>query len=222
MMPDAYIFCPSHVLNKEKIKIYKDSRHIFIAADSGIETAVQFNITPDVLIGDFDSFDLNNVHNNNNNNNNHSKIIKYPAEKNETDFMLAVKYALENGYKNITVIGGIDGRVDHTLANLFYLKYIRNHGGCGYITNGYNKISYFSSLFDSSVRIDKNYKYISVVPVSAEIRGVTLKGFKYPLNGASVKFEEPYTVCNEIADGADYGEIIIKDGDALICECDDM
>ena len=216
-MATSYIFCPSRILNKEKIKIpvskSNDDGNIYIAADSGIKTAEKLNIKPDILIGDFDSFDLAELKNND------MKIIKYPAEKNDTDLMLAVKYSIENNYKNIVIIGGLDGRIDHTLVNLFYLKYINNHGGLGYITNGYNKISY---LENSSVKIYKDYKYISIIPVTPEINGLTLNGFKYNLDNATVKFEEPYTVCNEIANESEYGEITISNGCALICECDDM
>ena len=218
-MPAAYIFCPSFFLNKEKINIPKNINDasvvqgdIFIAADSGIKTAEKLNIKPDVLIGDFDSYDIGD-------NITAVKIIKYPSIKDDTDSMLAVKYALELNYKNIIIIGGLDGRIDHTLANLSLLKYINNHGGSGCITNGYNRITYLSN---SSVKIYKKYKYISIMPVSPEISGVTLNGFKYNLNGAAVRYEEPFTVCNEISDDADYGEIFISGGEALICECDDM
>ena len=221
-MPTAYIFCPSQILNQKKINIPVscDNGNIYIAADSGIHTAEKLNIKPDIMIGDFDSFDLTKSKYYFNNSDN-IKIIKYPAEKDDTDLMLAVKYALGLGYKNIAIIGGLGGRIDHTLVNIFYLKYIYNNNGCGYITDGYNKISYFAN---SNIKIYKNYKYVSVIPLSPEIRGVTIKGFKYLLNDATVRFEEPYTVCNEILSGPDlleYGEIIISDGEALICECDD-
>jgi len=199
------------MLNPKKINIPEVSGDIYIAADSGIETAAKFNIIPDILIGDFDSVDLNYITDN-------ITQIKFPPEKNDTDSMLAIKYALDLGYKNIAVIGGIDGRIDHTLANLFYLKYIKNNGGTGYITNGYNKVTYIKN---EEIKIYKNYKYISVVPVNPEIC-VTLKGFKYNLDKAAVRFEEFYTVCNEIADDSSCGEIDIKDGEALICECDDV
>ena len=218
-MQNAYIFCPSRILNIKNINIpvsCDNGNNIYIAADSGIKTAEKLNIKPDVLIGDFDSFNLLNLKYDD------IKIIKYPAEKNDSDLMLAIKYALDLNYKNIIIIGGLDGRIDHTLANIFYLKYIKNHGGSGYITNGYNKISY---LENSCVKIYKNYKYVSVIPVSPEIRGVTLKGFKYLIDNAAVRFEEPYTICNEILaglNGSDYGEILISDGEALICECDDF
>jgi len=223
-MPKAYVFCPSHILNNDKINIPENIINdacvvsdIYIAADSGIETALKFNIRPHILIGDFDSIALSDEFEKYNIND--IKIIKYPAMKDDTDSMLAVKYALESGYKNIVIIGGLDGRIDHTLANLYLLKYIKNHGGFGCITNGYNKITY---LANASVKIYKKYKYVSVMPVSSEIRGVTLTGFRYELKNASVRYEEPYTVCNEISENAEYGEISITNGEALICECDDM
>lgn len=216
-MASAYIFCPSRELNIKKINIPVETGDIFIAADSGIETALKLNINPNILIGDFDSVDsadLNRFAGTDN-----TEIIKYPAEKDDTDSMLAIKYSLERGYKNIMIIGGLDGRIDHTLANLFHLKYINKCGGFGSITNGYNRIMYLS---ESKVKIYKNYKYISVMPVSSEIRGVTLRGFRYCLTNARVRFEEPYTICNEISDDSEYGEIEVLNGDVLICECDDF
>jgi len=196
-------------LNRDKIKIPENPGDIYIAADSGIETAAELGIAPNVLIGDFDSINTPLPPG--------AEIIGYPAEKNDTDLMLAVKYALGRGYKDVTVIGGLDGRADHTLVNLFYLKYIDLRGGRGRITDGCNRVSYLAS---GPVEVYKGYKYISVIPVTPEIRGVTLTGFRYPLCGATVKFEEPYTVSNEIT--GEYGVIEIASGEALICECDDM
>ena len=210
-MPAAYIFCPSYVLNKGKIHIPEVSGDIYIAADSGAETAAKLGVSPNVFIGDFDSIARSFPPG--------AEVIRYPAQKNDTDLMLAVKYALGLGYKSIAVIGGLDGRMDHTLANLFYLRYINTRGAAGYITDGCNRVTYLSQGY---VKIYKDYKYISVIPVSPEIRGLTMAGFRYPLRGAVVSFEEPYTISNEISEGSDYGKITIAEGEALICECDDV
>ena len=237
-MKNAYIFCKSFILNKERIEIIKIneltenlglSENIYIAADSGLETIRKFDIVPDVIIGDFDSVEPkildyyksqeNNINNTNNKITKNIRIIKHPVQKDDTDSMLAVKYALEAGYKNIIIVGGTDGRIDHTLANLLCLRYIKNHGGHGRITDGCNRIRYISN---AKTRIYKNYKYISIIPLNPEIRGVTLTGFFYSLENASVSSDEPYTVCNEIAENCEYGDIEILDGEALICECDDV
>ena len=200
-MKTAYIFCKAFDLNISKISIDKGA---YIAADSGIETALKLKIKPDIVIGDFDSADPGDY-----------KIIRYAPEKDDTDSMLCVKYALEHDYKDIVIIGGTGGRIDHTLANLAMLKYIENRGGTGVITDGHNRISY---LANGSARVYKNFKYVSVIPVSHEIRGVTMTGFLYNLENASVKSSAPYTVSNEIAQ--DYGDIKINEGEAFICECD--
>jgi len=195
---------------------------IYIAADSGLDVIKRFDIAPDVIIGDFDSADPKVLEfyksNIESGNTKITEIIKHPAQKNDTDSMLAVKYALGAGYKNITIIGGTDGRIDHTLANLLCLRYIKNHGGNGCITDGCNRIRYISN---DKTRIFRNYKYISIIPLSPEIRGVTLTGFFYSLENASVSLDEPYTVCNELAGNSVYGDIEISDGEALICECND-
>ena len=218
---NAYIFCYSRILNKEKIQLPEPGAEncIFIAADSGVETAFWLGVTPDVLIGDFDSADLSGEKGERVKN---IKKIRHPAQKDDTDSMLAVKYALELGCKNITLIGGLDSRIDHTLANLCCLKYIKNRGAAGYITNGYNKITYMENMENSRLTVYRNYRYVSIVPTDQKICGVTLTGFKYPLRCAEVSFEEPYTVCNEIAEGAECGEIAILQGGAFVCECDEQ
>jgi len=210
-MKTAYIFCKSFDLNTNKINI---GEGLYIAADSGLETAEKLGIEPHIIIGDFDSIDAGLLANYAD----IANIIKYPPQKDDTDSMLCVKYALERGYKNMAVIGGTGGRIDHTLANLALLKYINNHGGTGSITDGFNRVGY---LANGSMRVYKNcgYKYVSIVPVSRELRGVTLTGFLYNLQDASVKSDEPYTVSNEIAANCDYGDIIIEQGEAFVCEC---
>jgi len=204
-MRTAYIFCKSFELNQDKIKI---DTGLYIAADSGLETAEKLEIAPDIIMGDFDSVNPERLAK-------YKNIIKYPAEKDDTDSMLCVKYALEHDYKNIIIIGGTGGRLDHALANLALLKYINKHGGTGVITDGFNRIRYIAN---GGMRVYKNYRYVSIMPVSPELRGVTLTGFLYNLENARVTFEEPYTISNEIS--GDYGDIKIAEGEAFICECD--
>ena len=213
----AYIFCPSHFLNKAKIDIEISPENLYIAADSGITTAKNLGVTVNLLMGDFDSIDMSVL------DSDLYKDVKksvHPKEKDDTDLTLAVKYSLEHGCKNIIIIGGIDGRTDHTLANLYLLKYIKNNGGTGCITNGYNRVQYLSN---SAVQIKKDHKYVSVIPMCPEIHGLTLRNFKYPLNNATVTMQgASYTVSNEILPDKDYGEIEISDGDILICETEDI
>lgn len=81
-----------------------------IAADSGLVTAREYNLTVDVLLGDFDSLahdaDTSNV----------KSIKKFPSYKDYTDTELALLEAEEKQAENIILIGGNGGRFDHLLA----------------------------------------------------------------------------------------------------------
>ena len=204
-MQAAYIFCKAFELDAGRINI---GAGLYVAADSGIETAWRLGVAPDIIIGDFDSAEASSLALF------AGEIIRYPAEKDDTDSMLCVKYALGRGCKDIVIVGGTGGRIDHTLANLALLKYIGRHGGAGVVTDGHNRVRY---LAGGSMRVYEGYKYISVLPISRELRGVSMAGFKYNLDNGCVSYDEPYTVSNEIAGG--YGEIIIAEGEAFICEC---
>jgi len=207
-MKTAYIFCKAFDLNERKINI---GAGMYIAADSGLETAKKLGIEPAVIIGDFDSVDPALAAG--------YERLHHPAEKDDTDSMLCVKYALEHDFLDIVIIGGTGGRIDHTLANLSMLKYIANRSGTGVITDGFNKISYLSSdISNGNMRVHKNYKYISIIPIGRELTGVTLTGFLYNLNDASVQSDEIYSISNEIS--GEFGDITITNGEALVCECD--
>ena len=94
-----------------------------IAADAGLRHAEKLNITPNGLIGDFDSLGFipegANV---------------FPVEKDDTDAMLAVRQGLALGYREFVLYGSIDGpRLDHTVANFQTLQFLADHGAWGYL-----------------------------------------------------------------------------------------
>ena len=96
-----------------------------IAADAGYRVCQSLGIVPDLLLGDFDSMeqppDFPNIH-------------RSPVEKDDTDTMLAIKTALEKGCDTVYIYGGTGGkRLDHTLANLQSLLYLRRRGARGWL-----------------------------------------------------------------------------------------
>ncbi|MFA9382090.1 MAG: thiamine diphosphokinase, partial [Acetanaerobacterium sp.] len=80
-----------------------------ICADGGYDTALRIGITPHLFVGDMDSVRMSPEG---------CEIMLSPAEKDDTDTMLAAKIAIERGYTDITIFGGLGGRLDHTLANI--------------------------------------------------------------------------------------------------------
>jgi len=93
-----------------------DSDDYVIAVDGGYEYATTHNITPDLIMGDFDSVSVFPGENTS------IPVISFPAKKDYTDMMLAAKKALELGFTTILIYGGTGGRTDHTFANIQLLS----------------------------------------------------------------------------------------------------
>ena len=90
-------------------QISKDD--FIICADKGYEFALKNKITPNLIVGDFDSAPFPN--------NAGCEIIKLPVKKDDTDLNFAVKVALERGFKSFILCGVTGGRLDQTAATIF-------------------------------------------------------------------------------------------------------
>ena len=96
-----------------------------IAADGGWLACRKTGITPDLLLGDFDSLSTRPDFPN---------ILRVPVEKDDTDTMLAVKTGLERGETEFHIYGGMGGRrTDHTIANFQALLYLARRGAQGWL-----------------------------------------------------------------------------------------
>ncbi len=156
-----------------------------IAADSGYATAKKLGITPDITMGDFDSYrdalptGMN--------------VLRVACEKDVTDTMLACEYAKEHGCRYITIIGGTGGRIDHSLSNVLYLEGLRREGVRVKLTDGENTVQ---MILDETVTVQNDGGYFSVFALDTCV--VTLTGCKYPLDRAQLIRQMPYAVSNEV------------------------
>ena len=181
-----------------------------VCADGGLEKAEGLGIRPDVIIGDFDSVDRSIL-----NNYSHSNIetITFPSEKNYTDMELAVEHAFQKGAKNIVMIGATGTRLDHTMANIQLLEKYYQLGTNIVIIDNNNYIKIISDSTDMEIRYKKNC-FVSLVPVTEKIEGLTLSGFKYSLKDVAVERGTTLLISNEIIQNT--GRIILKKGTALV------
>ncbi len=188
---------------------FSDSRYV-ICADAGIVLAKRMGIRPDVLIGDFDAYrkklpdDI--------------EIIKRPPEKDDTDTMLAVKLAINRGYRHIVICGGLGGRLDHTMANIQTLSYIMKHGAFGELAGDGN----FAMLQGPGVKVYSRMSgyYFSIFSYTEECSGITTTGFKYPLKNATLKSSFPLGVSNQITGRS--GVVSVDKGVLLVIFSKDM
>ena len=160
-----------------------------IAADAGYRICRELGIVPDLLLGDFDSMDqpadFPNVH-------------RSPVEKDDTDTMLAVKTALEQACDAIYIYGGTGGkRLDHTLANLQTLWYIRRQGARGYL---YDDDFVWTVIENESLLIEKTVEWglFSAFCLGDRAEGIDETGFQYSLENAALTADFPLGVSNHI------------------------
>ena len=157
---------------------------LVIAADGGYRYASALGITPDIVLGDFDS--LGYVPEN-------SRV--FPVEKDDTDAMLAVRCGLEQGYKDFVLYGTLDGpRLDHTIANLQTLQFLADRQATGFLV-GCNQIA--TVVHSGCLALPATYKgTVSVFCMGADARKVTIEGLKYTLQNGTLSVGFPLGVSN--------------------------
>ena len=197
----------------ENITEHPKGDDIRIAADAGVLNAQRLGERIDVALGDFDSLRdrVSEIQKD-------VERVTVPAEKDETDTQLAVNEALGRGADELVIIGGLDGRLDHTLSNMAILEAMWEHKIPTVITNGQNRIRYIRST--STLIARSGYKYLSVIAADDTVKGVSIEGCKYPLENARLSRKFQYTVSNEIVGNC--ALISVKKGGIYIIESRDL
>lgn len=180
-----------------------------IAVDKGLETLDETQIKPDYIIGDFDSINREVLKNFEN-----SDIpIEYlNPEKDFTDTHMGLKLAIDIKSNNITILGATGTRIDHLLANINVLKEALDQNINAKMIDENNTIFLINK--NTKLPLNKNYKYVSIIPLTSKLEGVDLKGFKYELDNATLEIGESIGVSNEQT--AKETTINIKKGIAII------
>lgn len=211
----AFIFTGGKGFCPQKMTDIPEDGDLIIAADSGCDTLTEFSnavkkTVPDIILGDMDSYSKENLEKFD------SIFLPYPPEKDDTDTAIAVDVAKSFGCEEIIIAGGLGGRVDHTLANVFLLEDIEKSGARGIITDGKNRayLAKAENFFENTKR-----KYLSLIPIDEEIFGVNMEGFKYPYSTQILARRRFVTVSNEIV--ASNAKITIAKGICLIVESED-
>ena len=133
-----------------------------IAADAGWKTACLMGVTPSLLVGDFDSLGALPESGG-------TEILRVPAEKDDTDTQLAVRIALERGATELCIIGGMSGRVDHTLSSLAVLEDLNRRGIPAILTDGQNRARF---LRNGSLLLPRaeQFRYLSLITATERQR----------------------------------------------------
>ena len=175
---------------------------LVIAADGGLAHTQALGITPDVVLGDFDSLGYT-----------PEGANVFPVEKDDTDAMLAVRHGLSLGYRNFILYGSLDGpRLDHTVANFQTLQFLADRDALGILV-GRNSMA--AVIKNGTLSFPEEATgTISVFCHGAEAKGVTLKGLYYPLNKGTLTCGFPLGASNHFTGVP--ASITVDDGSLLV------
>ncbi len=206
----TYIFTGGPV-HSENITLSVEKDALTIAADAGLNTARTLGVIPDIVVGDYDSLGhIPDVPRD-------TEIITHPAEKDATDTQLAVDVALTRGATDIVIIGGLGGRLDHTLSNIAILEDLHDKHVHAVVEDGQNRVRILRN--DSTILPASSYTYISLIALDTRVKGVEIDGVKYPLKGKTLTRTYQYAVSNEITGNCCF--IAVRKGALLIVESRD-
>ena len=173
--------------------LQKNKYDLLMAADSGMEFLYRNQITPDVIAGDFDSVGQEAYE--------HfaekvPEIIRLNPMKDDTDTEFVIREATRRGSTSITVFGGTGTRLDHVLGNVHLLGIGLTTGVEISLVDSHNRIR----MISKELVMEKESQFgnfVSILPFAGDAKGVTLKGFKYPLENAVLSAGFPLGISNE-------------------------
>ncbi len=179
-----------------------EAADLVIAADGGLQHTENLHLTPDVILGDFDSLGYT-----------PDSARVFPVEKDDTDAMLAVRHGLQQGCRDFILYGSLDGpRLDHTVANFQTLQFLADQGAQGLLVG----LTQMAALVkNSSVTFPAGAGgTISVFCLGRDAEGVTLKGLYYPLEHGTLTCGFPLGVSNHFT--GEPAEISVEKGSLLL------
>ena len=194
----------------------EEKPELLIGADRGICFLKEKGIHPTHIVGDFDSASGDALE--------YFKqkpqipIRTFNPVKDFTDTAIAMELAMEEGADRIYILGGTGTRLDHVVANIKLLSHALERKKECILMDAHNRIR----LIDQPLTIEKKKqygKYVSLFAFGGQVKGLTLRGFFYPLTEYDMEAENPLGVSNEIT--AENGEISFSSGKLLVMESKD-
>lgn len=184
-MSRCVIIGGADIKDYDSIKKYFCPDDFYIFCDSGLFHRNPLGISPNLIVGDFDS---------------HEKpeevceIITLPREKDDTDTFFAAKEALRRGFTDFLLVGVIGGRLDHTLGNISILLHLHSKGAKASLLDDFSEME----IVDSAPKeIPDTFPYFSVVNIDGTPHGITIENAKFPVSDVEITPDYQYGISNE-------------------------
>jgi thiamine pyrophosphokinase len=159
-----------------------------MCADSGWQKARAMGITPDMIVGDFDSSP--------NPSDRFDNVEALPVVKDDTDTHHIARHVIEKGFTDVLLLGAVGGkRIEHTFSNISTMLFLAKHG-----VSATAKTARSTLIVIDDGRIllkDADRRFLSVFPLGDRAEGVTITGAKYEIENAVLTNDFPIGVSNE-------------------------
>lgn len=169
---------------------------LVIGVDGGLTYLNKLGLEADYLIGDFDSVskkDRELIEDRKRRK--PEQVLELKPEKDDTDMLAALRLGLELGCSSFDIYAGMGGRLDHTIANIQCLLFLKHQGAVGRLVNDQTEIFV---LKDEEVSFDVDTKgLLSLFTLGEKAEGVSIRGMKYPLKKFTMRNDYPIGISNE-------------------------
>ena len=175
-----------------------------IACDAGYRNCAPLHCKPHVIVGDFDTAPCPQQED--------DEIVVLPHVKDDTDTEYAAKLAVQKGFDEVLLLGGLGGRrLEHTLANLCTGLGLEKRGVRVMLQDERSRITFV--MPGETRRYPKeDYFYFSAFPMEGRAEGVCEQGSYYELTDAELTAGYPLGVSNEYAEGSDCITVSTREG----------
>lgn len=197
------IFTASPDFDGEKFKKRLPWADFVICADGGYFNALKCGYSCDLLVGDRDSLGETEVS---------CEEMRVSSIKDDTDLMLCIKLAIKKGFDEIIIADTLSGRFEQVFANIQSLFFIAKRNIKAKLISACSEVSFIFGGEECQIKREE-CRYFSLFSYSETVKGLTITGAKYPLNGAFLDNSFPLGVSNEPVDDV---KITLKEGAVLL------
>ena len=192
----------------DRVRAALRSDDVFVFCDSGLRHMDALGVKPDLIVGDFDSHENPQMN---------AETIVLPREKDDTDTFFAAKEMMRRGFDEFLLIGVIGARLDHTLANVSILLMLDAAGKHAKAIDDFGEMEIVSAADGrpGEAAVDDSYAYFSLLNITGEAEGITIRNAKFPLEDGRIDCDYQYAVSNEVLLGQT-AEVMIRKGRVLL------
>jgi len=198
------IFANGDLPDPDKAHALLRESDFIIAADGGTRHALALGLTPNIIIGDLDSLNVERLTFN-------AEIIQSPADKNETDLELAFQHALTLNPEQIIILAALGGRLDQTLGNIALVSNVQRSTSNVRLDDGIEEVFFCRDEYTIK---GTSGDIISLIPWQGEVTGIVTTGLKWTLQNEILYPQKTRGISNEMMN--DTATIQIKSGLLLI------